>query len=106
MPTFEIYHPAHDTRTGTMEVFPPDRKFTLNWNKLRTIPFTKVAEVEATDLDDAWEKSQNGISEEETTYEKLGVRSTSVGDIIREPDGTYQFIESIGFKNLDNPVIV
>lgn len=65
-----------------------------------------VAEIEATDIDQAWERTQN-ITDAWTTHDYVlfrrepQIRSTSVDDVI-EVDGTYHRVEAIGFKELRN----
>lgn len=105
MPTFTIYHPV-DTSEGLSMSSKSSRPFTFNWQKSKTIPFIKVAEVEATDLNDAWEHAQNGVHEEPIPYEMLNIRSTAVGDIIQDPEGVFHFVEGSGFSILSNPTIV
>lgn len=75
----EIYHPVggsmnHDCVPGQYE-------------------YTKVGDIEADDLDQAFLYSQNDFGR---LYSNFGVRSTSVGDIIRI-DGECHLVMNRGF---------
>jgi hypothetical protein len=59
-----------------------------------------IATVEASSLQDAFKKAQNDFNPE---YAKLGVRSTSVGDVIH--GNTTNMIKGIGFEEVPFTVI-
>lgn len=57
-----------------------------------------VGEVEATDLDNAWEQSQNDFG---VIYRTFGKRSTMIGDVIEDIETGERFmIEGIGFSQI------
>ena len=61
-----------------------------------------VATVEAASLEEAFKLSQNNdiVSE----YSELDIRSTSVGDVITDPDGKSHMVMNVGFQEV--PVTV
>lgn len=60
--------------------------------------YEQVAEFEAASLEKAFEQAQNDFNHE---YEQLGLRSTSVGDIIKDDsDNSYYIVMKIGFKEV------
>ena len=86
MKTYDIYHPA--------------------WGKMNheckplQYEYVKVATLKAANLRDAYRLAQNDFNEE---YEKIGVRSTSVGDIIFVRSGIDEgfLIRGTSFEPLD-----
>ena len=62
---------------------------------------TVKGEVMAKDLDDAFTKSQNGVTDE---WEKFKARSCSVGDVI-EVDGKFFFVADMGFDEIEEPTL-
>ena len=63
---------------------------------LASFQYEVVAEVEANSLRDAFYKSQNDFSDE---YALLGIRSTSVGDVIKH-DKYFYMVNGIGFSEI------
>jgi len=68
--------------------------------------YNEVGYVTATSLSEAFMKSQNDLCDESSddSYLYLGVRSTSVGDIIRKGD-TYYMITGTGFVEVPPTVV-
>lgn len=56
--------------------------------------FKYIGAVMATDINEAWKLAQNDFNEE---YAQLGVRSTSVGDMILDGNDFY-LVKGIGFE--------
>lgn len=63
---------------------------------LASFQYETVAEIEANSLRDAFYKSQNDFSDE---YALIGIRSTSVGDIIQQ-GRFYYMVNGIGFSEI------
>lgn len=78
----------------------------LNLNCERGVyEYTEVGYVTATSLSEAFIKSQNDLCDESgDSYLYLGVRSTSVGDIIRKGD-IYYMITGTGFVEVPPTVV-
>jgi hypothetical protein len=86
---------------GTYYIWLADKPTFLDFTpEDRTLARTKKGSVEATDLDDAFTKSQNGLGE---NWERFGTRSCSVGDVIEAPDGTFHFVAGMGFETIEKP---
>lgn len=56
--------------------------------------YQEVAFVQATSLEQAYFKSQNDFNPQ---YSKLKIRSTSVGDIIKDPNGVCHMVKPTGY---------
>lgn len=56
--------------------------------------FKYIGSVLATDINEAWKLAQNDFNEE---YAQLGVRSTSIGDMILDGNDFY-LVKGIGFE--------
>lgn len=83
MKTFHIYHPEHGE---------------MNHNCERGVyNYEHVATVQAISMEAAFVKAQNDFSE---MYEKLSLRSTSVGDLIREEGEDPYMIMGTGFEQV------
>lgn len=83
MQTFEIYHPVNGE---------------LNYNCVENkFEYEKIAEVTSFNLGDVFYHSQNDYNHQ---YAKLGKRSTSVGDIICDPNKKFWLILPIGHKEI------
>lgn len=59
-------------------------------------PRKYVGWVMAKDLNDAWEKAQNDFNSD---YARYGARSTSVGDVIQDPEALY-LVKNTGFEKI------
>lgn len=64
--------------------------------------FQRVAIVNANSLEQAYRKGQNDFNEQ---YASLGLRSTSVGDIITAPDNTHHMVMPVGFQEVPHTVL-
>lgn len=64
--------------------------------------YNMVTEVEATSLEDSFKAAQNDFNPK---YKKLGIRSTSVGDIISDPEGELFMVKNIGFEPVPETVV-
>jgi hypothetical protein len=95
-------------RAGRYSVWHDDRpRFTTSRAALRRFPlgFTRVATVEAKALDDVWELT-NHVDRDWTTNAAVTLvapgphRSTSVGDVVVDPDGTAWMVAGVGFTRM------
>ena len=86
---YSIYHPI----SGSMNHFCEPAQY----------EYALVFSLEAGNLDEAFKLCQNDFNEE---YTKLGIRSTSVGDIIQGQrdyeSGTCHLVKGIGFQEVSN----
>lgn len=82
---FEIYHPVFGELNS--ECTP------------NTHEYEYIGDVEANSLEGAFKNAQNDFNPD---YGFLDVRSTSVGDIIKDEDNRYYIVEGIGFKEVDS----
>tara|TARA_R100000995_G_C3421158_1_gene93993 strand:- start:163 stop:522 length:360 start_codon:yes stop_codon:yes gene_type:complete len=61
-------------------------------------PYYKhVATVDADDLDEAFELT-NLWNDEDRVERKARMHSTSIGDVLKTPDGIYHMVDRVGFK--------
>ena len=63
---------------------------------LASFQYEVIVEIEADSLRDAFYRSQNDFSDE---YALMGIRSTSVGDIIQH-NKTFYMVNGIGFSEI------
>jgi len=64
--------------------------------------YTFVADVQASNLDEAWLRSQNDFSDK---YSALGIRSAMVGDMYLTPDNHYMLIAGKGFDEVPDLIL-
>jgi hypothetical protein len=68
--------------------------------------YTKVAEVETSNLDEAYELTNNinssWVINTKVKTELQAARSTSYGDVIEDNEGKFWFCEMMGWKELKN----
>lgn len=97
----EFYEPIQNQQDVEYVIYHP-RGGALNHNCERGVyEYGEVARVDATSLKDAFMKSQNDFND---SYLNLGIRSTSVGDIIRKDD-IYYMIAGTGFVEVPPTVV-
>jgi hypothetical protein len=60
--------------------------------------YIKVAEIDATDLEDTFEIGN--IGPESKIKRFCSMRSISVGDVIKDPDGVFHTVAGTGFEKL------
>ena len=60
--------------------------------------YEKVAEIEATDLENAFDVGNIGPETQIKRY--LSMRSMSVGDVLKDTEGKFYAVEPIGFKEI------
>lgn len=70
------------------------------------LDYTKMATVEAFDMEDVYRITQNQTTNWQVYATQLfvpgtGARSTSVGDVIVDPNGVAWRIASLGFERID-----
>jgi hypothetical protein len=83
MQEYRIYHPVGEMNPLCDE----------------TRTFRYVATVSATSLSNSVGRAQNDFNDE---YAGLGIRSTSVGDVIEDHKGDHYMVLGIGFRYLDH----
>ena len=83
--TFEIFHPVFGALNS--ECTP------------NTHEYEYICDVEANSLDGAFANAQNDVNPD---YAYLDVRSTSVGDIIKDEDNRYHLVKGLGFEEVDS----
>lgn len=64
--------------------------------------YQEVTFVNATSLHQAYFLSQNDFNEQ---YASLNIRSTSVGDIITDPEGKHHMVKPMGFTEVPHTVL-
>lgn len=86
------------------------------------LAYAPVAQVEATDIEDAWTLTQNAVKCWSMDHDPritlltddlpvidgktYGLRSTSVGDLIMDGEGAFHLVAPVGFKSIPNPFTV